>query len=312
MDSKNTYLKNIIREELNLVKEQITLDPVTPTPKAGGTETTPTPPTPPAPKANPFKTQSTADAFRNWLHQSQYEFAVKNGVSKTGSMTDPKLIKAYEAKKKEYWAYIKDRKEKKSAAGEDNGGNFTFLGFTAEELAIYGLGAWISWVVGKNLVRGVIRKWRKDSKLTTDQAMKIASNPGKFKEAVNQASKSNPKALKKELQTLNPDEILTDDDVVALQKALGNPRLSVDILIQARRKTIITFQNAIAAGKLPTTSKGKIITADQLINTLTAAERARYANTIRQLYAKIKKKQQFKSKVKRTWNNFRDKLPYGD
>ena len=34
MDSKNTYLKHIIREELQLVKEQITLDPVPPKPKA--------------------------------------------------------------------------------------------------------------------------------------------------------------------------------------------------------------------------------------------------------------------------------------
>jgi hypothetical protein len=323
MDSKNTYLKHIIREELNLVKEQITLDPVPPKPKAGGTTTTPTPPkpqTPPAPKANPFKSQQSADHFRKWLYQHHSYDAPKLGIGQTGPMDDPKLINAFHKWKKDYWADTKTQAQAQKDRTKPSDGLTGGLGLTAADLMRYGIyvaigsGVVLAGAAGIKLFKGAswLFKKVKGTKLTPDQAMNIASNPKAFKQTIDKIAKANPKQLKKELQDLNPDAIISDDDVKAMQAALGNERLTVDILIQARRKNIITFQNAIAAGKLPTTSKGKIITADQLINTLTAAERARYANTIRQLYAKIKKKQQFKNKVKKTWNNFREKLPYGD
>jgi hypothetical protein len=388
MDSKNTYLKNIIREEIQLAKEQI-MDPVeyekqkekagpnpfnnhqptadafrnwlnanetsyvksngitktgslsdpklikafetykkkywtylnnkkgTSTPSKGkgavgaavkaagdllkskGSET-------PTSAENPFKNnQGTANAFRNWMYQAQYAYVMKNNIAKTGPATDPNLIKAYEKYKKTYWTYIKDRKEKIAANEPLSTMNFTVFGLNASQLTMLGIGAWIAWALGSKIFMWRSLKKMK-TKLSETQAMTIASDPSKFKNAVSQSAKANPKALKKELQTLNPDVVIPDEEVVALQKALGNPRLTVDILIQARRTVLQSFKNAIANGKLPKYN------AEKVINTLTPSEREKYANVIRDMYAKAQKKKQFNAKVKRTWNKVRDKFPYGD
>jgi hypothetical protein len=333
MDSKNTYLKHIIREELRLVKEQ----PMSPeeyekykatqtTPKAGGTATTPTPPKPatttPTATKNPFKSKQSADHFREWVFQHHKEKAIQLGISRTGPLNDPKLISVFDKWKKDYWADIKTQKQtqKDIKNNTDTSGDIVgSLGLTLADFLRYGVYA----AIGFGLISAGVFSWKgarwlfkkvKGTKLTPDQAMNIASNPKAFKQTIDKIAKANPKQLKKELQDLNPDEIISDDDVKAMQAALSkdSAALTVSVLIQSRRTILQSFKTAIKAGQLPKSATGKIITADQVINTLTPAERAKYANTIRELYDKIKNKQKFKRKVKKTWNNFREKLPYGD
>jgi hypothetical protein len=393
MDSKNTYLKNIIREEVKLVKEFTEPKPITPTTQ------NPTP--------NPFNNhQPTADAFRNWLNANETSYVKSNGITKTGSLSDPKLIKAFETYKKKYWTYLNKKngtstpsKGKLSgaigaavkAAGDaiktnadnvispfktqqsadhfrkwiqirhreeatqlgigssgskddpklinafskwkkdywadiktqkqtqldkknntDTSGDIAgSLGLTLPELMKYGVYAAVgiaALTVGSKLFKGARWLYRKvkGTKLTEEQAMNIAKDPKGFQKNINKIANANPKQLKKEMQALNPDEIITDADIKAMQKALGNPRLTVDILIQSRRTILQAFKNSIASGKLP---KYK---PEQIINTLTPSERSKYANAIRDMYAKAQKKKQFNAKVKRTWKKVRDKFPYGD
>lgn len=320
MDSKNTYLKNIIREEVNRIKEFTEPKPITPT-KPTKPTTTPTKPTKPTtPVKSPFKTVQSSNHFRKWIADNKYAEGKKLGITLYGSKDDPKIINVFEKWKKEYWKdtndLLKTRKANKAANQKaaqqtkdgEAGGWVGSLGFTVPQMILAGAGVAVAWILGRGLWKGGkwLSKTFKASRLTDDQAMKIASNPKEFQKNIDKLKNANPKALKKELQTVNPDEVLTDSDVIALQKALGNPRLTVDLLIQARRKVLQSFKDAIATGKLP---KYK---ADQVINTLTPAERVKYAPYIRSLYAKAQKKKQFKAKVKRTWNKFRSNLPYGD
>jgi len=310
MDSKNTYLKNIIREEAKRVKEQITLGTTKPT----NPTTTPTKPTTDTTKKldNPFKTIQSSNHFRKWIYQRHKEEAVKLGITQTGPLYDPKLIKVFPKWKNAYWADIKKAKETqkniKNNTSSIPGGDF-LRGYSSADMMKYGVYAALAvavltGVIGSAIVRRFIRKIK--TKLTPEQAYTIASNPAEFQRNINKFTKANPRALRKELQKLNPDEILTDDDVIKMQNALGDKGRQVAMLIQARQTVLQDFINSVKKRKLPTH------TALEVINTLTPAERARYAPYIRSLYAKAQKKKEFKQKAKSWWDDFRDKLPYGD
>jgi hypothetical protein len=313
MDSKNTYLKNIIREEVKRVKEFTEPKPITPT-KPTKPTTTPTKPTTDTTKKldNPFKTVQSSDHFRKWIYQRHREEAVKLGITQTGPLYDPKLIKVFPKWKNAYWADIKTAKETKKNIKNNTssipGGDF-LRDFSAADMMKYGVyaalaAAVLTGVIGSAIVRRFTRKIK--TKLTPAQAYSIASNPQEFQRNIDKFTKANPRALRKELQKLNTDEILTDDDVIKMQQALGDKGRKVAMLIQARQTVLQDFISSVKQRKLPTH------TASEVINTLTPFERARYAPYIRSLYAKAQKKKEFKQKAKSWWDDFRDKLPYGD
>jgi hypothetical protein len=291
--NSNKYLTNIIREELQLVKEEgLTTMSSTSNPSRSSTATRSTAPT--SAGKSPFKTQAEADQFRGWYIDNFKTTADAMGLKPVGSMSEPVLVTAYNQKKSQYSTY----KAQMQAAGTgvDKNGNpikkqsgvdLPVVGnVSITDLVKYGLAAVaIGWLASKGIKIG---KWAYGlrKKMSERGAMDVLQNQQALNNIQQKAKNLTDKQLRAELKKLNLDEIPTDQEVAAIRKALGNRHVYVSTVIAARRTILKSFQDAIKQGKLPTYS------ADKIIDTLTPAQREKYANTIRDLYNKALKKKQ--------------------
>jgi hypothetical protein len=288
--NSNKYLKNIILEELHLIKKE---GLVTVSSKKSSSAT----PKPAAGKS-PFKTQAEADQFRGWYISNFKTTADAMGLKPVGSMSEPVLITAYNQKKSQYDSYKKQMQAAKTGAGTTKDGQtgvtLPVVGqVSMTELITYGLmGTAIAFLASKGIKLGRwAYKLRKE--MSERQAMNILKNQKALDNIQQRAKTLTDKQLRAELKKLNIDEIPTDEEVAAMRKALGKRHTYVSTVIASRRVILGAFLDAVKKGKIPTYS------ADEVINQLTPAQRATYANTIRELYAKALKKQQRKDTVKK-------------
>jgi hypothetical protein len=284
--NSNKYLKNIIREEIQLIKEEGFGSVSTPSQKKSSSAT----PKPAAGKS-PFKTQAEADQFRGWYISNFKTTADAMGLKPVGSMSEPVLVTAYNQKKSQYASYKQQMQAAKTGSGANKDGqtglDIPGLGhFTTTELVMSVIGIAIG---GFLLVKGIkLGRWayKLRKEMSERQAMNVLQNQQALNTIQQKAKTLTDKQLRAELKKLNLDEIPTDEEVTAIRRALGNRQVYVSTVITARRTVLKAFQDAIKQGKLPTYS------ADKIINTLTPTERTKYANTIRDLYAKALKKKQ--------------------
>ncbi len=214
----------------------------------------------------------TGDAFRAWLRRNKPNAANQYNVDERGPWDSKQLDIAYQRYKTEYEADAKVAQEV-----EDY-----------ENSPVSDIVSWLPWVMyagitylgvrlGKSLGGKIIRTVMPFLPVGLLEKIMGARGTGKI------ISKMSQKELKRALLKLNPNKVLTDQEVEVIRKELGkldDVAFRLTAAMEARKQY---FENFIANGGQATGSRWvSNISAEDMLKVMTDAERKEYGEYVLQ------------------------------
>lgn len=268
-----------------------------------------------------FHTGNQVTSFRNWMkqtHQAEWSSKLKNLRPNEPQEADVEMYVKY---KTQYAAYLKkynkiapdDESIKKAEEAGEIGGSWVTHGITAitwnaTVVALTGVG--VVTILGYFIKRAIARRKAAQSASADLRSNKSGTGSGKYKGwsdsdkllgfkgsgitlfmqgnawKMVDALARNPKVLKAEIDKLKAynnkqlrseiiavtDHIPTEQELNKFRDILNNPKFTTGMIINTRREIIQAYLN----------NTGKF-TATQVIDLMTAKERKKYAQYIRDL-----------------------------
>lgn len=216
--------------------------------------------------------QTEGDAFRQWLLSSNAMAAERYNIDPTGPWNSPQLNAAFQEYGAEFKQWQNRKQEKEEYENSTTSDIVSWLPWILWAGITY-LGVRLSKSVGGKLIRTAMPF------LPVALLEKIIGAKGTGKVI----SKMSQKELKRALLKLNPNKVLTDNEVEVIRKELGKLDDVAFRLTAAMESRKQYFENFIANGGQASGSKWySNISAEDMLKVMTDAERKEYGEYVLQ------------------------------